>query len=115
MLNVNYLQDNLKLYATRPHSYNYSTDLEIALKRIDNWCSALQLNLAIDKCFVLQLASKSSSILEAKYHLFNRPLNCCQSTRDLGTIIDQNLTFNEHISTIIYKVLIRSKLIFKCF
>ena len=47
--------DDLKLCAKRTEAY--SDDLITALKRVSAWCESWQLNLAPEKCFVLQVAN----------------------------------------------------------
>jgi hypothetical protein len=106
--------DDLKLYANRSKA-SLASELSIALERIEVWCQEWQLNLAIDKCSVLLLGPRPDGMSRVDYKLYNESLNYCQSIKDLGVVIDCRLSFNEHISIIARKALIRCKLILKCF
>ena len=74
------------------------------------------MNLALDKCLVIRLGSRSSSPPSVcTYKLYNQPIKVSCSTKDLGVVVDDRLKFSEHISSIVHKALTRCRLIFKCF
>jgi len=114
--------DDLKIYA-KTCTDMINVDLCTALSRIEAWCSTWQLNLAIDKCNVLRISNRSaykppnSSATSVNYFycLYNQQVNICYSVRDLGVLVDDELKFAEHISSIVHKAMSRANLILRCF
>ena len=81
--------DDLKIYATRSrHDLNTIDHLNIALSRIESWCSLWQLNLAPEKCSVLKISmTKPPLNPEPRFYILNgRQINKCSYIRDLGVL-----------------------------
>jgi ribonucleases P/MRP protein subunit RPP40 len=63
------------------------------------WCDTWRMSLAMEKCFVLHLGP---SINTVSTNPDSQVLNVATSTtaRDLGVIIDRNLTFSDHVASV---------------
>lgn len=96
----------------------YSSRLVCALARIVEWCSKWQLPLAREKCSVICLGTRPPSLSSSVsnfYSLLDQPIVICKLVKDLGVLVDDKLSFYNHISSIVHKAMIRSRLILKCF
>ena len=60
----------------------------------------LNISLNVQKCFVLHLGSKNQKYA---YTLNGSAVQIATSEKDLGIIIDDNLSFSEHVSTMCKK------------
>ena len=92
-----------------------SPDLQEALNRLCIWADSWQLRLAIPKCLAHKITNKTYSLAAYSYQLYNNNLSWSANTRDLGVIIDDRLTFSDHIMSIVHKSNTRAYLIRKCF
>ena len=74
-----------------------------------------QLELSITKCCSLLL--KGYSLFEDECDLIvdDKPLSVIDNVKDLGVIVDNHLSFDNHVSSIISKAKQRIFLIFKSF
>ena len=109
--------DDLKIYDFFRNAL-YSSRLVRALTRIVEWCSKWQLPLAREKCLVICLGARPptlSSSVSHVYSLLDQSIMICKHVKDLGVLVDDKLRFNNHISSIVRKAMIRSRLILKCF
>ena len=72
--------------------------LQLVLDFVHNWSLAWQLSLvSVTKCSVLQLGR---SIGTGFYTINNINLPMCHNTRDLGSSVDSEINFKEHIYNI---------------
>ena len=94
-------------------------DLSVAINRLYNWSVTWQLTgpIAVQKCFTCRICShRLSSLLQGKtYKINDTILPTVVSVRDFGVIVGHHLKFDAHISLVVRKAMIRSRLIFKCF
>lgn len=71
------------------------------LVRIRNWCFGNQLFLNSDKTKLVIFGSRqmTAKVDDFRLSLLGKDLEPVQAARDLGAILDTNLTFNEHIGS----------------
>lgn len=74
--------------------------LQADLDRLYQWCSFNSMELNLDKCFFIKFTRKHHTI-KSKYHIGGRRIKEVNTIRDLGVILDQKLTFIQHIDNII--------------
>ena len=79
----------------------------------DTW----QLSIAAHKCFTCSICSHRSVAVSQRqvYKIKNTILPLVDSVKDLGVMVDHHLKFDIHISLAVRKVMLRSRLILKCF
>lgn len=93
--------DDLKIY----REIKSPEDIEILQSDIDNlvcWCLANRMTLNKDKCVHIKFSRKRKP-LKHTYYIDGTPLTESTSVRDLGVIIDNTLSFRDHIDSIISK------------
>jgi len=103
--------DDLKLYST----VESPTDLQSmqdALNRLLKWSDTWQLGIAYKKCSALPVGCLS---LNCAFSCGSNTVANASCVRDLGVLIDSNLSFVEHINHVVAKAHARSCLIHKCF
>ena len=111
---------NSKLYADDVKIYTEICDsvsflhLQSYLDHIQTWAADWQLTISESKCNIIQLSVSKANFLP-DFYLFNTPITSVDSVCDLGIIIDSNLCFRKHISSIECKAKQRSALIHRCF
>jgi hypothetical protein len=115
---VKLFADDVKLYSI----YNCEDgmlNLQQSVDKLVYWSNAWQLKINVDKCHVLPIRnhkrSKDNRPTQCQYLLDGVPLSNVSFTSDLGIIIDSNLSFKLHISTIISKALQRVGVFFRGF
>jgi ribonuclease P/MRP protein subunit RPP40 len=103
--------DDMKLYSTiYTNLDNFS--LQSALDRLYKWCCDWQLNVNVSKCHILHMGKNNNH----HSYLFNNLLiNDSNIVSDLGVEIDESLTYNAHINTIVGKAYSRVGVLFKGF
>ena len=109
--------DDLKIYSICD-GFCHSSDLVAALSRIEAWSILWQLPLASEKCQIVHFGRHLNCIAApppTNYFLFQSPIMSVLPVKDLGILIDDQLKFDSHISSIVNKALTRSRLIFRCF
>ena len=93
--------------------------LQQSVDKLIYWSNAMQLKTNVDKCHVLSIRnhkrSKGNRPTQCQYLLDGILLSNVSITSDLGIIIDSNLSFKLHISTIISKALQRVGVFFEGF
>ena len=90
-----------KLYIIFSRKNNsLTTTLSFALEKIFTWLENWQLALSNEKCAVMHLGSKNP---ETKYHLGGYQLPITECYKDLGILIDNNLSFHSHYNAIVTK------------
>lgn len=90
--------DDLKLYSTIKDSNSVDL-LQVELNSLYEWSLSNFLPLNLDKCHIITF-SRSKTVCEQDYFINGRRLVRFHSIRDLGVILDERLSFKEHIATI---------------
>jgi len=108
--------DDIKLCSC----YNVTSSgdtLSVAITRLCEWSDIWQLSIAVQKCFTCSICSYKSNAHSARrsYMINNTVLPSVNCIRDLGVIVDCHLKFDAHISLIVRKAMLRSRLILQCF
>ena len=93
--NVALFADDLKLHKKITHAAD-SIQLQEDINAVIEWSKENGLQLHPDKCVILHLNSKKNP--KFNYMIGTKQLNVVQSHRDLGVIIDNDLTFDTYIS-----------------
>jgi len=71
------------------------------------WAEKWQLKLSVDKCFQLRVGL-IKSVPNATYTLYGNQLSLVNEARDLGVLIDAQLSFEPHINVIDAKANMRA-------
>jgi len=103
--------DDLKLYTVLETSADCAL-LQDKLNELCDWCNKWQLTISYKKCNVMFVGNASYNV---SFSINNNCLECVDKVKDLGVIVDANLTFSDHISQVVKRALIRTNLICKCF
>ena len=106
--------DDIKLY-TRIETTTDIALLQANLDYVIAWSQLWQMKISATKCFILPIGGKFMCLHDRHYILNNITLPTVFSIRDLGITIDQDLTFTNHVNTIVSRASIRSNLILRCF
>ena len=106
--------DDLKSYNTYDYRVNPSKT-ERSLKLISDWAEIWQLKLSIQKCGSLLLKGKYNYIDTQDLFINEDLLSVLESVKDLGIIVDSQLSFTPHIDSVIARAKQRIYLIFKSF
>jgi len=108
--------DDLKLYSTIYSSAD-STQLQQNLIKLVEWSKTWQLDISVNKCFVLHVGSRFrlNRIQQQPYFIGDKQLLVCDTVKDLGVTVDGQLKFSQHIRLIVNKAFTKSYLIYKCF
>ena len=107
--------DDIKLYSCYTVDCQFIPDLAEAIERLFIWSQTWQLHLAVNKCFMCDIKNAKVFPCTHSYMLNNHSLLYVDSIRDLGVTIDSRLKFDKHISLIVHKASLRSRLILKSF
>lgn len=76
--------------------------LQEDVNNLSQWCVENKLNLNIDKCCSISFFKMNKKFISS-YHIDNKVLRSVSSIKDLGVIMDEQLTFIEHINNITVK------------
>jgi hypothetical protein len=93
--------DDTKLYMT----INSELDchkLQADLNEIINWSKTWKMNLNVTKCKILTVTRKRNPVMY-NYCMNNEQLERCEYIRDLGIIINNTLTWCNHVQSIVSK------------
>ncbi|XP_058449397.1 uncharacterized protein LOC131429340 [Malaya genurostris] len=91
--------DDLKLF----HIIRSEEDCMALQRQVDvfsDWCTRNRLTLSISKCSVISFTRKKEPILW-RYTIFGEFLERVSIVRDLGVVLDSQLSFRDHYSHII--------------
>ena len=79
------------------------------LLQLRNWCFGNRLLLNPDKTKLIVFGSRQMSSKLHEFHLplLGKEISPVQSARDLGVILDPNLTFDNHITTSVLECIAR--------
>lgn len=83
--------DDLKLFGSDPDS------LQRDLDRIQQWCADNLMLLNVSKCNVLYLGKRNA---RRKYTLGSVQLQASECERDLGVMIDADMSFSSHVNSV---------------
>ena len=111
---VKLFADDLKLYSVYIIGDN-SSDLQQSIDNLVNWSKLGQLEITLNECHVLPIRAQSNSNTFSRYTLNGFPLSNLTLTSDFGVFVDSNLTFKEHICTVITKAQQRVGVFFRGF
>jgi hypothetical protein len=106
--------DDLKSYNTYDYRVNPSKT-ESSLKLISDWAETWQLKLSIQKCGSLLLKGKNNYLDTQDLFITDDLLSVLESVKDLGILVDSQLSFTPHIDSVIARAKQRIYLIFKSF
>ncbi len=87
--------------------------LQKDLDLIERWCTTNDMSLNFNKCAVMSITHSRNKIA-FPYMLCRKAVGRVQSKSDLGVIIDEKLSFNEHIDSISRKSFQMLGFIFRC-
>ena len=79
-----------------------------------DWSEEWQLNIALQKCSVLSLGRKVEG-MDAKCELNGSVIQSVDMVRDLGILVDDNLSFSAHCSDVASRAHARVAMIFRAF
>ncbi len=103
--------DDLKTFYV-VNSLNDALYFQSFLNTICDWCFEWQLSLNVDKCELLHLGKSNFCY---NYGLYGAKLPSPTRVRDLGVLIDNELNFSDHISSIVSKARSRCGIFLKSF
>jgi hypothetical protein len=96
---VKFFADDAKIYITVNDirdCYKLQEDLYSLIK----WTSTWGMTLNLSKCKILTITHKLSPIVY-EYSISNVPIERCECIRDLGVLIDTNLSWSEHVTKVV--------------
>ena len=100
--------NNVRLYADDVilYSHIYSKgdciSLQQDLNALEQWSQKWQMSFNPKKCEFLRITNKKSPITHT-YYIATSPIKEVTSTKYLGVLIDNKLTWNDHIQSITHK------------
>ena len=83
-------------------SQNDVTILQRDLDSVTGWAAAWKMNLNATKCKSFKISLKRN-LINSAYKIDGTILENVSAMKDLGVILDQKLTFSDHISSIVSK------------
>jgi hypothetical protein len=105
--------DDIKLYSEICHPASV-TNFQTHLDLITTWAATWQIGISHSKCVILELGHKSGTS-KVNYTIQNRAIVGSGLVKDLGVLVDPDLTFAPHIRDFVSRAKRRSSLIFRCF
>ena len=103
------VQSNILLFADDTKIFNKVSSFEDATKHqndinvLNEWSDKWLLRFNTDKCHVLTLGKFDNIMYTHRYTLYDDELDHIFEEKDLGVIIDMELTFAEHIAAKVKK------------
>jgi hypothetical protein len=101
-VSINLFVDDVKLYSSIDFECS-TVSLQQSTDSLVSWASSWQLNINISKCNVLSLRIRSLSSVSIPYLVSEVRLNNFSLVSDLGVLVDTELAYNKHISSVIAK------------
>ena len=86
--------------------------LQNCLDSIAEWAANWQMDISVEKCFVMKIGSFSSKF---NYKINGTTLSYVNSIKDLGIIVDTNLSYSTHCCAISKKASRRANMILRAF
>jgi hypothetical protein len=111
----------MKLYADDVKLYNVIETIDDChvlqhnINSIVEWSKTWQLDLSINKCFILPIGGNKMDIESYSYTIGKYNLPEQDIISDLGVVVDRNLTFSKQVNKIVSKAHARCGLMFRCF
>jgi len=103
--------DDIKTYRA-VNSLQDALFLQSLLDSICSWCTSSQLNINVQKCFVLHLGRSNSQFV---YGFNGKRIPKTELVKDLGVYMEPNMSFSRHITIMCAKARVRCSLFFKSF
>ena len=91
--------DDTKIYEGLPAT-NQSPTLQKDIEKLHSWTLDWQIKFNSDKCKVLHLGKNNPDI---SYNMNGVRLEVTEAEKDLGVVVDNKLSFDQHISEIVKK------------
>ena len=88
------------------------SELQIALSALVSWADSWQLSVSIEKCCVLTIGK---GVVPSQFYIKDQRLPTVSSCRDLGVMINTDLSPSLYISDIVRKAHARANMIHLCF
>ena len=88
---ISLFADDTKIHGTNPN------DIQVTLCKIDTWLKSRQLNLAPEKCVLLQIKQRGDPVT---FKIQNNNLDTVDFIKDLGITVSNNLKWANHIDQI---------------
>ena len=104
-INKNIISSKLGLFADdykTIYNNNDSITLQKDLSTLSDWARIWQMNFNIDKCILLRFTRSHSPIIN-DYLLNNQVIQCSDVYKYLGLQLNNTLSWNTHITTIVNK------------
>lgn len=79
--------------------YKMQSDID----RVNEWCDRNLIQFNLKKCFTISFHRKKQEFIMFDYSIQNVKLQRVESVRDLGIILDSELSFEEHINAVVLK------------
>jgi len=105
--------DDIKIYFEIVNNANVDC-LQKGINDLCTWAERWQLKLSVDKCFHLR-GGLIKSAPNATYTLYGNQLSLINEARDLGVLIDAQLSLKPHINVIVAKAHMTAGQILRCF
>lgn len=112
-VNVKLYADDVKIYLDIT-SHLDVVSLQDCIDNIVTWSHTWQLQLAHSKCQHIHIGL-STTPSTTEYYISDAKLPTVANIRDLGVLVDNHLSFREHIHSIVSRAHTRSMLIWRCF
>lgn len=93
--------DDMKIYVIVEDTAD-CIELQNLLDRLAVWCQANNMSLSVSKCSVISFHRKKRPIIH-NYFIGGEALQRVDSVRDLGVVLDNEVTFKEHYEEIVKK------------
>ena len=90
--------DDTKIFRTITSKIE-ARELQENLTSLEQWSSKWSLDFNSEKCHILTLGKFENICCAYRYKIYNKELEHVYAEKDLGIYIDENLSFEEHIST----------------
>lgn len=104
--------DDLKLFRSISSSYDCQL-LQDDLGTVVNWCRRNNMILNTKKCAVMSISHSRDKTM-FQYTIDGEVLERVSNKKDLGVIIDDKLSFNEHVDQIVRKSYKMLGFVFRC-
>ena len=106
--------DDAKIY-TEIGSVDDVDTLQNSLDELSVWADKWQLNIAVKKCFTIDILRKRKCDVFYNNVIEDCELDDVTKARDLGVIVDSRLKFHDHVSYVVTEAKKRCFLIYRCF
>ena len=104
--NILLFADDLKIYKDI-RSYEDCVLLQEDIEKVGVWCETNLMEVNTKKCFIISF-SRNTTAVDYQYSLFHHKVSRVSKIKDLGVMMDQKLTFTEHVQLVScksYKIL----------